>query len=63
MCKKAQWLTFRHAFEDLLNQGATLISDGVHLNINQRLNEPIPEGSRLFVICTAEVFEKVKNRV
>jgi voltage-gated potassium channel len=61
VCKKAHWHTFRHAFEDLLNQGATLISDGAHLNINQRLNEPIPENSRLFVICTAEIYEKVKD--
>jgi voltage-gated potassium channel len=60
VCKKETWLTFRHAFEDLLNQGATLISDGAQLDINQRLDEPIPENARLFVICNAETFQRVK---
>ncbi|MDF2921381.1 MAG: hypothetical protein K0R57_295 [Paenibacillaceae bacterium] len=60
VCKKPQWTTFRDAFEDLLNQGATLISDGAHLNINQRLDEVIPDHSKLFVICTADTYERVK---
>lgn len=59
--KKNRWTTFRDAFEDLLSQGATLISDGTRMDINRRLSETIPENARLFVICTAETYEKLKG--
>lgn len=59
VCKKEKWATFRDAFEELLSQGATLISDGSQLNINRRLDEPIPAGARLFVICTAETYARL----
>lgn len=59
--KKTQWRTFRDAFEDLLNQGATLISDGTHLNINRRLDEAIPPDARLFVICSKETYRHLQE--
>ncbi|MCR8644321.1 ion channel [Paenibacillus sp. N1-5-1-14] len=53
------WNTFHDAFTDLLNQGATLISDGTNLNINRRLTEQIPADARLFVICDRETYENL----
>lgn len=56
VAKRESWVTFRDAFLDLLNQGATLISDGTDLAINRRMEEPIPPNARLFVICSRETY-------
>ncbi len=48
---KPHWRTYRDAFDELLREGATLISDGAELNINRRLDDPIQKDARLFVIC------------
>ncbi|TNJ65143.1 ion transporter [Paenibacillus hemerocallicola] len=57
--KRPHWRTFRDAFDELLREGATLLSEGEHLNVNRRLDEPIPEGARLFVICDADTYRKL----
>ena len=57
--KQAGWVTFQDAFQDLLQKGATLISDGEQLNINKRLHETIPQGARLFVICDRETYQRL----
>lgn len=59
---QSQWKTYRDAFNDLLQQGATLIADGDHLNINRKLDEKIPEQANLYVICDKSTFEKINNR-
>jgi voltage-gated potassium channel len=59
---KPNWVNFRDAFEELLEQGATLISDGTHLNINRRLHEPIPESARLFVICNKDTYQDLLRK-
>ncbi|WP_370636330.1 potassium channel family protein [Cohnella sp. CFH 77786] len=46
----AEWRTYRDAFEDLLRQGATLISDRGDLGINRKLDAPIPKDARLYVV-------------
>jgi voltage-gated potassium channel len=60
--KRGHWTTYRDAFEDLLKEGATLISNGEHLNINRRLHEPIPDNARLFVICDQETYVKIAQK-
>ncbi|MNW19044.1 hypothetical protein D3C71_2188580 [compost metagenome] len=55
-------MTFHDAFQDLLQKGATLISDGEHLNINKRLHEEIPQGARLFVICDKETYGRLTQK-
>lgn len=57
--KRPHWRTFRDAFDELLREGATLLADGEQLNVNRRLDEPIPEGARLFVICDADTYRKL----
>ncbi|RKL66936.1 ion transporter [Salipaludibacillus neizhouensis] len=52
-----KWLTYRDAFQDLLQQGATLIADRDHLDINRRLDEKIPIEAVLYVICDTETYE------
>lgn len=59
--KHQEWRTYREAFTDLLKEGATLISDGSELSINKRLDETIPEDARLFVICDAPTYQKLKR--
>jgi voltage-gated potassium channel len=59
--KKPHWHTYRDAFEELLQQGATLISDGSRLDINKRLGERIPDDARLFVICTKETYQMLQS--
>jgi voltage-gated potassium channel len=57
---RAHWVTYRDAFEELLREGATLISEGEHLNINRRLDEKIADHARLFVICDKETYQKLR---
>ncbi|WP_274649425.1 potassium channel family protein [Paenibacillus humicola] len=59
--RQPRWATFGDAFDELLKQGATLISNGSDLGINKRMDEPIPHDARLFVICTRETFEKLQK--
>jgi voltage-gated potassium channel len=57
--KQSEWKTYRDAFRDLLNKGATLVADRGNLHINQKLDEPIPEDAQLFVICDKETLLKI----
>jgi voltage-gated potassium channel len=57
--KQEEWKTYRDAFKDLLNKGATLVADRGDLHINQKLDEPIPEEAQLFVICDKETLTKI----
>jgi voltage-gated potassium channel len=57
--KRPHWNTYRDAFNELLNEGATLISDGNKMNINKQLDEVIPEQNRLYVICDQETYHKL----
>jgi voltage-gated potassium channel len=57
--KKDEWNTYKDAFEGLLKEGATLISDGNDLGINKKLNEPIRDDARLYIICSKEVYESL----
>ncbi|WP_223155053.1 potassium channel family protein [Alkalibacillus aidingensis] len=57
--KKDQWITYQDAFNDLLDNGATLIADGAKLDINRRLNEKIPSDAELYVICNEETYQKI----
>ncbi|NHN29187.1 potassium channel protein [Paenibacillus agricola] len=56
---RIHWHHYRDAFEELLNEGATLISNGKELNINRRLDEEIPKGARLFVICDHATYLRI----
>lgn len=58
--KQAEWKTYRDAFLDLLNQGATLVADRGDLYINQKLDNLIPEDAQLFVICDKETISQYK---
>ncbi len=60
--KQARWKTYRDAFDDLLQQGATLIADGNQLNINRKLDEVIPDTANLYVICDEETFQKINDK-
>jgi voltage-gated potassium channel len=57
--KRAEWNTYRDAFEDLLNEGATLIADGSDLGINRKLDESIRDDARLYIICSREVYDSI----
>ncbi|WP_161407002.1 potassium channel family protein [Paenibacillus silvestris] len=59
--KRSSWRTYRDAFEHLLLEGATLISDRDQLNINQKLDQLIPEDAQLFVICDAETYDRLSK--
>ncbi|MFB4163262.1 potassium channel family protein [Alteribacillus sp. JSM 102045] len=58
--KRPHWSTYRDAFDELLAEGATLVSNGENLNINRKLDENIPENARLFVICDEETYQQIK---
>lgn len=53
---KEKWLTYRDAFLELLQEGATLIADRDRLDINRRLDEKIAADAVLYVICNTETY-------
>ncbi len=61
IAKKEKWITYHDAFLDLLQQGATLIADRDALNINRRLDQPIPDNAVLYVICNKETYQHLSK--
>ncbi|MBU8908947.1 potassium channel family protein [Desertibacillus haloalkaliphilus] len=59
--KKENWHTYRDAFLDLLQQGATLIADRDKLDINRRLDEKIADDAVLYVVCNSETYQKLTS--
>ncbi|MFC4403609.1 ion channel [Gracilibacillus xinjiangensis] len=58
---KPEWQTYREAFNDLLQNGATLVADRDQLNINRMLDNPIPKEAELYVICDVNTHKKLLN--
>ncbi|MDN7240744.1 potassium channel family protein [Planococcus sp. N028] len=54
-----KWRTYGDAFEELKKEGANLIASGTDLSIIRRLEEPIPHGARLYVLCDQETYKKL----
>lgn len=55
------WKTYGEAFQDLLRQGATLLSDRSDLSINRKLDQPIPKDARLYIVSDEETYRKIKG--
>lgn len=60
--KLAKWVTYRDAYLDLIQLGATLVSNGEDLTINRKLDENIPEDAKLYIISDDETYKKIKKR-
>lgn len=58
---RKHWKTYRDAYIELLNEGANLIAEGENLDIMRRLDEPIANNARLFVICNKETYHKLSH--
>ncbi|WP_078544973.1 potassium channel family protein [Litchfieldia alkalitelluris] len=56
---KPEWLTYRDAFNALIQEGATLIATNEGINISRRLDEKILEGTVLYIICDKGTYEKI----
>lgn len=57
--KRPEWTTYRDAFIDLINKGATLVANHHDFTINQKLDEPIPDDAKLFVICDDDTHHRL----
>ncbi|MRN54071.1 ion transporter [Paenibacillus sp. LC-T2] len=55
------WKTYGEAFQDLLLQGATLLSDRNDLSINRKLDQPIPTEARLYIVSDDETYRRIKG--
>ncbi|MEK3675198.1 potassium channel protein [Paenibacillus sp. FSL R10-2771] len=53
------WNTYGDAFQDLLRQGATLLSDRGDLGINRKLGQPIPDDARLYIVADEETYRRI----
>ncbi|MRH42804.1 ion transporter [Aquibacillus halophilus] len=60
--RSASWLTYRDAFNELIEEGATLISDRDNLSINRMLDEKLPENAELYAICDKETYQRLNNK-
>jgi voltage-gated potassium channel len=58
---RSEWKTYREAFLALMEEGAILVWDTQKKAVNNKMNETISAGSRLFVICDSTVYERIKN--
>ncbi len=54
-----KWKTYRDAFNELLELGATLIADHNNLSINRMLDEPLPKDAELYVVCNQETHKQL----
>lgn len=57
--KNEKWQTYGDAFHELLSNGATLIADRDHMDINRKLDENIPSDAILYVICDDDTHRKL----
>ena len=57
----AAWRTYGEAFQGLLLQGATLLSDRGDLGINRKLDQPIPKDARLYIVSDEETYRRIKG--
>ncbi|KFM94352.1 potassium channel protein [Paenibacillus macerans] len=58
---KAEWKTYREAFDDLLSQGATLLADRGDLGINRKLDQPIPAEARLYIVSDEATYRRISG--
>ncbi|PLS18517.1 ion transporter [Bacillus sp. M6-12] len=61
IARQPHWKTYRDAFIELLDKGATLVADHSDLQINKKLDHPIPTNAQLFVICDKETLRQLNN--
>ncbi len=54
-----KWQTYGDAFHELLSNGATLIADRDHMDINRKLDENIPSDAILYVICDDDTHRRL----
>ncbi|CQR48180.1 Voltage-gated potassium channel Kch [Paraliobacillus sp. PM-2] len=59
----SKWKTYRDAFEELLDHGATLVADGDDLGINRKLDKPLPAHAQLYVICDKNTIKTIKDTI
>lgn len=57
--KNDKWQTYGDAFHELLSNGATLIADRDHMDINRKLDETIPSDAILYVICDDDTHRRL----
>ncbi|SEQ75825.1 hypothetical protein [Piscibacillus halophilus] len=61
--KDPSWVTYRDAYNALLDYGATLLSEGERLGIAKKADEMIPENAELMIICDQETYENISNQL
>ncbi|OKP99669.1 ion transporter [Paenibacillus sp. P46E] len=59
--RDAAWRTYGDAFQALLLRGATLLSDRGDLGINRKLDQPIPQEARLYIVSDEETYRQIKG--
>lgn len=57
--RNEKWQTYGAAFHELLSNGATLIADRDHMDINRKLDENIPPDAILYVICDDDTHRRL----
>lgn len=59
--RSGAWITYGDAFSSLLQQGATLLSDRGDLGINRKLDQPIPDDARLYIVTDEETYKRIRG--
>ncbi|SDK44656.1 potassium channel family protein [Sediminibacillus albus] len=56
------WQTYRDAFNELLEDGATLIADHNNLSVNRMLDSKLPANAELYAICNQDTYERIQQK-
>lgn len=58
-----RWQTYRDAFNELLEYGATLVADHDNLGINRMLDQSLPSDAALYVICDKDTIKQIRDKI
>jgi voltage-gated potassium channel len=57
--KQSEWTTYRDAKNALSEKGILLVANHQDLSLMSKLDEPIPDNARLFIICDDEAYSRL----
>ncbi|OKL36507.1 potassium channel family protein [Domibacillus mangrovi] len=59
--KQSDWTTYRDAKKALAEKGILLVANHQDLSVTAKLDEPIPDDARLFIICDKEAYSHLQT--
>lgn len=55
--RKEEWQTYRDVVEEVTSQGGNVIAVGENMDIYKHLDEPLPDGAHIRVVCDEQTYD------